>query len=157
MIVVFTVAAVIVLLDQLSKAWVVSTMPGRAPLHLIGTWLQVTYTRNPGAAFSLGGGFTVVLSLVAVGVIVFIVRTASRLASVAWAIALGGVLGGALGNVSDRLFRAPGPFRGHVVDWIELPHWPIFNIADASIVCSAILMVVLSLRGIGLDGVRSHN
>lgn len=154
MVVVFSVAAVVVLMDQISKSWVVASMPGRAPIQLAGDWLQITYTRNPGAAFSMGGGLTILLSLVAVGVIVFIVRTSSRLASVAWAIALGGLLGGALGNLSDRLFRSPSPLRGHVVDWIEFPHWPVFNVADASIVCSAVLMVILSFRGIGLDGSR---
>lgn len=157
MAVVFAVAAVIVLLDQASKSWVVANMPGREPIQLAGDWLQITYTRNPGAAFSMGGGFTILLSLVAVSVIVFIVRTSSRLASLPWAIALGGLLGGALGNLSDRMLRAPSPLRGHVVDWIEFPHWPVFNVADASIVCSAVLMVVLSLRGIGLDGSRLHS
>lgn len=156
MAVVFIVAATVLLLDQLTKNWVVSTMPGREPIQILGDWVQITYTRNPGAAFSVGGGFTIVLSLVAVGVTVFIVRTSSQLASIAWAIALGGILGGALGNLSDRLFRSPGPLRGHVVDWIEFPHWPVFNVADASIVCSAVLMVLLSLRGIGLDGTRAH-
>lgn len=149
-----TVALSVLLLDQVSKAVVVATMPTRDPIELVGELLRITYTRNPGAAFSLGGGFTVVLSAVAVGVIVVILRVSSRLASLPWAVALGGLLGGALGNLSDRIFRSPSPFRGYVVDWIQLPNWPIFNIADASIVCSAVLMVILTLRGVGFDGTR---
>jgi len=89
-------------------------------------------------------------------VVVVIVRTAPRLGSVGWAVALGGLLGGALGNLTDRLFRGPGPLRGYVVDWIQVPHYPVFNLADSAIVCSAVLMVVLSLRGIQLDGTRTR-
>lgn len=141
-------------LDQLTKWWVQQVMPGRAPIEVIGEWLQITYTRNPGAAFSLGGSFTILLSLIAITVAVVIVRMASRLGSTAWAVALGGILGGSLGNLTDRMLREPGPLRGHVVDWIALPNYPVFNIADASIFCSAALMIYLSFRGVGLDGSR---
>ncbi|HVQ87538.1 MAG TPA: signal peptidase II [Actinomycetes bacterium] len=150
----FSVAALVLLLDQVSKALVVAHMPGRTPIELVGEWLRITYTRNPGAAFSVGGGWTALLSVIAIGVVVVIIRISSRLASLPWAIALGGILGGALGNLSDRMFRSPGPFRGYVVDWLQLPNWPVFNIADASIVCSALLMVLLSLLGISWDGSR---
>jgi len=148
------VAAAVLLADQLSKAIVVAAMPGRADINLVGEWLQITYTRNPGAAFSVGGGFTVLLTVVAIAVVVFIVKVSARLASLAWAFALGGLLGGALGNLADRLLREPGPFRGYVVDWIQVPNYPVFNIADASIVCSAIAMVWLSFRGTPMDGQR---
>lgn len=142
------------LLDQATKWWVQQTMPDRPPIEVLGDWLQITYTLNPGAAFSMGGSFTVVLSVIAVGVSIVIVRVASRLGSVAWAVALGGILGGALGNLTDRILREPGPFRGHVVDWISVPNWPVFNVADSAIFCSAVLMVWLSFRGVGLDGNR---
>ena len=148
------VAAGVLALDQGSKWWVQQVMPGRPPIEVIGEWLQVTYTRNPGAAFSLGGSFTILLSAVAITVALVIVRMASRLGSIAWAIALGGILGGALGNLTDRLLREPGPFRGHVVDWISVPNYPVFNVADSAIFCSAALMIYLSFRGIGLDGSR---
>lgn len=144
----------VLLLDQATKWGVQQVMPGRPPIEVLGDWLKITYTLNPGAAFSMGGSLTVLLTAVAITVAVVIIRVASRLGSVAWAVALGGILGGALGNLSDRLFRSPGPFRGHVVDWIALPNWPVFNIADSAIFCSAILMVWLSFRGIGLDGSR---
>ncbi len=147
-------AAGVLLLDQATKWWVQQTMTDRPPIEVLGDWLQITYTLNPGAAFSMGGSFTVILSAIAVGVSIVIVRVASRLGSVAWAVALGGILGGALGNLTDRILREPGPFRGHVVDWISVPNWPVFNVADSAIFCSAVLMVWLSFRGVGLDGTR---
>jgi signal peptidase II len=70
-------------------------------------------------------------------------------------VALGLLLGGALGNLTDRIFRSPGPLRGHVVDFLELPHWPIFNLADSAIVLGAVLITLQSLRGVHLDGRRS--
>jgi signal peptidase II len=98
---------------------------------------------------------TVVFTAIAVGVIAYILRTARNLHSIGWAIALGLLLGGATGNLLDRIFRAPGPFQGHVVDWIQLPHWPVFNLADSSIVCAGVLVVLLALRGIRLDSTRA--
>ena len=86
--------------------------------------------------------------------IVAILRTARRLRSIPWAITLGLLLGGATGNLGDRLFRSPGFLRGDVVDWIQLPHWPVFNVADSSIVCGGMLAVLLAARGISLDGRR---
>ncbi len=61
---------------------------------------------------------------------------------------------GATGNLTDRLLRAPGFARGHVVDFLQLPHWPIFNVADASICVAAVFIAVLAVRGVGLDGTR---
>jgi signal peptidase II len=148
-----TVTAVLVVAaDAVSKAVVVARLSGHPPVHLIGTVLQLVETRNAGAAFSVGTGATVLFTAVAVFVVVVIVRTARRLTSSAWAISLGLLLGGAVGNLLDRLFRSPGPFRGHVVDWIELPHWPVFNLADSAIVIGAALAVLLAARGIALDG-----
>jgi signal peptidase II len=151
-------AAVIFVLDVVSKVLVVAELPQtHRPVRVLGGVLYLDQTRNSGAAFSLGTGFTVILTAVALAVVVFIVRTASRMRSTGWAVALGLVLGGALGNLSDRIFRDPGFGRGHVVDWISAfgpqgEHWPIFNIADSSIVCGAILAAVLALCGIDIDG-----
>jgi signal peptidase II len=148
------VAVAVLALDIISKAIVVATLSDRAPVHLIGTLLILTESRNPGAAFSIGGpSETIIFTAIAVGVIVFIVRSARRIHSLAWAVALGLLLGGAMGNLTDRIFRSPGPFRGWVVDWIEVPHWPVFNLADSAIVCGGVLMVLLAARGHRLDGV----
>jgi signal peptidase II len=140
--------------DLISKTIVVATLSDRAPLRLLGGLLTLRELRNSGAAFSIGTSVTVVFTLIALGVIVAILRTARRLRSIPWAITLGLLLGGATGNLGDRLFRSPGFLRGDVVDWIELPHWPVFNVADASIVCGGVLAVLLAARGISLDGRR---
>jgi signal peptidase II len=146
------VAAVVLVADVVSKVIVVAKLAHRPAVHVIDGVLELTLTRNPGAAFSIGVGATVIFTLVAVAVVVVIARTAARLRSVPWAIALGLLLGGALGNLVDRVFRSPGPFRGEVVDWIRIPHWPVFNLADAAITVGAVLAVLLSLRGRQLDG-----
>lgn len=149
------VAAVIVVIDQIAKLLAVTYLSAGEPVEVLGAILMLNLVRNPGAAFSLGTGFTFILSLVALAVVVVIVRTARTLGSVGWAIALGGLLGGAVGNLFDRIFRDPGLFRGHVVDFLQLPNWPVFNVADMAIVGSAILIAYLTLRGIGLSGARS--
>jgi lipoprotein signal peptidase len=148
------VAAFVLAADVISKAIVVARMADHPPIRLLGGLLTITLTRNGGAAFSIGTSMTIVFTAIAVGVIVYILRTARNLRSIGWAITLGLLLGGATGNLLDRIFRAPGPFQGHVVDWIELPHWPVFNLADSSIVCAGVLVVLLALFGIRLDGTR---
>jgi signal peptidase II len=149
------VAAFVLAADAVSKALVVAHLREDQPVHLIGNVLMLWLTRNPGAAFSVGTGETVVFTVIAFGVIVYIARTARRLYSLGWAIALGLLLGGAMGNLSDRIFRAPGLFRGDVVDWIAVTRfYPIFNLADSAIVCGGILTVILAMRGQHLDGTR---
>jgi signal peptidase II len=148
------VAAFVLAADVISKAIVVARMADHQPIRLLGGALTITLTRNGGAAFSIGTSLTIVFTAIAVGVIVYILRTARNLRSTGWAITLGLLLGGATGNLLDRIFRAPGPFQGHVVDWIQLPDWPVFNLADSSIVIGGILVVLLSRRGVRLDGTR---
>ncbi|HLK74028.1 MAG TPA: signal peptidase II [Streptosporangiaceae bacterium] len=147
-------AAFVLAADVISKAIVVAHLPGRQPIRLLGGLLTITLTRNGGAAFSIGTSMTIVFTAIAVGVIAYILRTARNLRSIGWAVTLGLLLGGATGNLLDRIFRAPSAFQGHVVDWIELPHWPVFNLADSSIVCAGVLVVLLALFGIRLDGTR---
>ncbi len=149
------VAVFVVAADVISKAIVVAKMPDHTPIRLLGGLLTITLTRNGGAAFSIGTSMTIVFTLIALGVIVYILRAARNLRSIGWAIALGLLLGGATGNLLDRIFRAPAPFQGHVVDWIELPHWPVFNLADSSIVSAGVLVVLLALIGIHVDGTRT--
>jgi signal peptidase II len=141
--------------DQLTKAWVSANLQPDQPRELLGSVLQLNLTRNAGAAFSIGTGATWVLTSIASAVVVFIVITARRLGSRGWAAALGLLLGGSLGNLTDRMFRAPGPGRGHVVDFLQLPAWPIFNIADSAIVSAAVLIGLLAFRGISVDGTHA--
>ena len=154
------IAALVLVADVLTKITAVARLEGREPVELLGGAVYLVLVRNPGAAFSLATGYTWVLSLVAVAVVVVIARIARRLRSTGWAVALGLVLGGALGNLADRVFRAPGPLRGHVVDVVSLfapdgSVWPVFNLADSSIVSGGVLLVLLALTGRELDGTRS--
>jgi lipoprotein signal peptidase len=149
---VLAVAVLVLAADIISKTIVVATLSDRPPVSLLGGFLKLTVSRNPGAAFSIGTSVTVVFTAIAVGVITLILRASRRIRSTGWAISLGLLLGGATGNLIDRLLRAPGPFRGYVVDWIWLPHWPVFNLADSSIVCGGILAVLLAMRGVHIDG-----
>ena len=151
------VAAFVLAADIITKAIVVAHLRPDQPVHLLGNVLEFWLTRNPGAAFSVGTGETAVFTVIAFGVIVYIARTARKLYSAGWAIALGLLLGGAMGNLGDRIFRAPGLFRGYVVDWIGVVprYYPIFNLADSAIVCGGILTVILAMRGYHLDGTRS--
>jgi signal peptidase II len=155
------VAVAVLAADVLTKVAAVALLTDRAPVELLGGSVFLVLVRNPGAAFSMATGYTWVLTLVAVIVVVFIVRIARRLASTGWAVALGLVLGGALGNLTDRLLRAPGPLRGHVVDMVSLfapdgSVWPVFNLADAAIVTGGALLVLLAVLGRELDGTRSR-
>ena len=153
-IVLLGVAVAVLAADLISKTLVVHTLTNRPPVRVLGGFLQLVLLRNPGAAFSIGTSMTIVFTAIAAGVIVYILRMARNLRSVGWAITLGLLLGGAAGNLGDRIFRSPGWFSGHVVDWIELPHWPVFNIADSSIVCGGILVVLLALFRVRMDGTR---
>ncbi|HXT42684.1 MAG TPA: signal peptidase II [Pseudonocardiaceae bacterium] len=153
-------AGVTLVLDVISKIIVVAFLEGHPPVKLLGGALYLVVFRNSGAAFSLGTGLTWLLSLIAVGVVVLIIRLASRLRSAGWAFGLGLVLGGALGNLVDRLLRSPGPLRGHVVDFLSLlapdgSVWPVFNLADSAIVCGGLLLVFLAATGRDFDGTRS--
>jgi signal peptidase II len=149
-----TSAALVYIFDQLTKAWASANLEPDHPRQLIGSVLQLNLTRNPGAAFSILTGSTWILTAIACAVVVFIVITARRLGSRGWAIALGLLLGGSLGNLTDRMFRAPGPGRGHVVDFLQLPNFPIFNIGDSAIVTAAVLIALLAFRGVNVDGTR---
>ncbi len=147
------VAAAVVTADAVSKALVLRDLPRRPPVRLLDGLLTLELKLNPGAAFGVGTSYTVVIALIACGVVVYVIRMAARLRSLAWTIGLGLLLGGAAGNLADRLFRAPGPLRGSVVDWLNLPHFPwTFNLADASITCAALLIGVLALCGARIDG-----
>jgi signal peptidase II len=154
------IAVVVLAADILTKVVAVAQLEDREPVEVLDGLVYLQLLRNPGAAFSFATGYTWALTIIAIAVVVVIVRVARRLRSSGWAVALGLVLGGALGNLVDRIFRAPGPLRGHVVDMVSLfaPDgrvWPVFNVADSSIVCGGVLLVLLALLGRELDGTRT--
>jgi signal peptidase II len=147
------VAAVVLTLDVVTKVLAVKLLPPGQPVPIIGDTVTWTLVRNSGAAFSMATGYTWLLTLIATGVVVGIFWMGRRLVSPWWAVGLGLILGGAMGNLVDRFFRAPGPLRGHVVDFFSVGWWPVFNVADPSVVGGAILLVVLSIFGFDFDSV----
>lgn len=159
-----TIVPIIYALDLATKTLVLKTLEGREPFVVIPDILQFRVIFNPGAAFNLGTGMTIVFTCVAAAVVVAILRTARNLRSLPWAVTLSLLLGGALGNLTDRVFRwpsgfgpgRPSPFQGHVVDFIETfpGHFPVWNVADSAIVCGGILAVFLAWRGYQIDGTR---
>lgn len=165
-IVLFAIVGILALAaDIVTKIVAVGTLPDpgvrQHSVSVLGGVLHFNLLRNSGAAFSMGTGFTIVLSAIALVVVVVIVRTARRLHSAGWAVALGLILGGALGNLGDRIFRDPGVGRGHVVDFISLfgpydKYWPVFNVADSAICVGAVIAAILAVLGINLDGTRAE-
>ena len=151
------IAVFVLAADIISKMIVTAHIREFTVIHLLGNVFELTQVRNGGAAFNLGGtSMTIVFTLIAAGVVTYILRAARKLRSIGWAIALGLLLGGATGNLLDRIFRAPGPFRGDVVDWIGVVprYWPWFNLADSAICCGGVLIAILALRGIRFDGTK---
>ncbi|WP_353889790.1 signal peptidase II [Galbitalea sp. SE-J8] len=149
------VAIVVYGLDQLAKFAITENLADGERVPLVGDLVSLHLVKNPGAAFSLLSGTTWVFAIVATAVAVFIVVFARRIRSPGWAVLFGLLLGGTTGNLTDRLVREPGFGVGHVVDFVQLWGFPaIFNVADMSIVASMALFVLLTLRGIGLDGRR---
>ena len=122
---------------------------------LLGDWFVLHLTRNPGAAFSTGTEYTFALSCLAIAAVCVVLWFARKVADPAWAVALGLLWGGVAGNLTDRLFREPGPMRGHVIDLFMLPNWPVFNVADICINVAAGLILLQTFRGIALDGTRA--
>ncbi len=151
--VLFGVAVFVLAADAISKVVVVAQLSGHPPIRLLGGLLTLRLIRNSGAAFSLGTSMTVVFTAIAVGVIIFILRTARRLRSLPWAITLGLLLGGATGNLADRIFRAPGAdarltwWTGSSCRTGRCSTWPIPPSSAA-----ASLAVLLAVRGLRLDG-----
>jgi signal peptidase II len=149
----FVIAVGVCAVDAASKALAVANLTAHRSMTLLGGLISLHLYRNPGAAFGIGPSYTVIYALIEAAVLASILRLSRRLTSRPWAIALGLLLGGAAGNLADRLFRAPGPLRGFVIDWIKLPYFPpTFNLADSAITVGAALIVLASVRGWRLDG-----
>jgi signal peptidase II len=148
-----SVALIVLALDVVTKFLAVKLLTPNQPVSIIGDTVTWTLVRNPGAAFSLAAGYTLVLTVIATGVVVGIVWMAPRLVSPWWALGLGMILGGALGNLMDRFFRGPAPLQGHVIDFVSIGWWPVFNVADPAVVGGAALLVGLSFFGYDFDTV----
>ncbi len=150
-----TVAVVAYLVDLGTKTWALAALERGQPVEVVGDLFRLTLVFNPGAAFSLGTSATVYLTLFAMVAAVVVLVVARRVGDRLWAIGLGALLGGILGNLTDRVFRDPGPLRGHVVDMFQLPSWPVFNVADVCINLAALVIVVQAFRGISVRGERN--
>ena len=141
-------------LDLGSKELALARLEPATVVPLVGDWFGLYLTFNSGAAFSLGTSYTLVLTCIAIVAAVVVVWTVRRLGSVGWALGLGFLLAGILGNLTDRIFREPSPFRGHVVDFLQFPNFPVFNVADICINIAAAFIIIQALRGMRVDGRR---
>ena len=157
-IVLFAVVALLAYLaDLISKIVVVEHLQLGRTIEIVGDYFMLHHTANPGAAFSMGTAFTEVLTVIAIVAALVVLWVARRLGSAGWAVGLGFLLGGVLGNLTDRLFREPGPFRGHVVDFFMFPNFPVFNVADIAINLAAATIIIQALRGVRVDGRRHED
>jgi signal peptidase II len=148
------VALVLYAVDQVTKHLAVTHLADRPDVRVFGEVLQLHLTYNPGAAFSLGTEFTVGLTALAAVATVVLLWMSRRVGDRVWAVALGFLLAGIDGNLTDRIVREPAPFHGHVVDFLMLPNWPVFNVADICINIGVGLILLQVLRGVAIDGTR---
>lgn len=149
-----TVGSLVYLADLVTKIAVVALLEEDDPVPVGGSGVSLRLIRNPGAAFGVGVNLTALFTVITVVVVAAVLSSSRRLGSRPWALTLGLLLGGALGNLTDRVARSPGVLSGHVVDFVEIPGWPIFNVADLSICVAGGMMVVLAIRNVPLDGRR---
>jgi len=141
--------------DLVTKVLAVRHLTEAHPVEVIDGVLRFELVRNPGAAFSTGTSYTLALSVIALVAAGVVIRFGRRLGDRTWAVALGLLLAGVCGNLTDRIFRAPSVLRGHVVDFLALPHWPVFNVADMLIDAAVVLIIIQTWRGVGITGARS--
>jgi signal peptidase II len=144
---IFLTAWTIWLFDFATKQWAISALEVE-PKQILGSLLQLTLVKNSGAAFGFATGLTLVYSLLSLAVVLTIIYFARAISSHGWQLTAGLLLGGVMGNLADRAFREPAFLRGHVIDWIQLPNWPVFNLADSAIVIAAGIAFVLSVKNV---------
>ncbi len=147
------VALVALAIDQVTKVLAVRFLEGEPSVQIIPGVLQLTFLRNAGAALGTGSSMTIGLTIIAIAVAVGVLRIATRLRDRGWAVGLGLLLSGAVGNLADRLFRAPGPLRGRVVDFIDYGPF-VGNVADIALTLAAGIIIWRTFRGVGVDGTR---
>lgn len=143
--------------DVITKIIAVNKLSDGDVVELVGSLFTLYLVRNPGAAFSTGTQFTVALTSLAIVAAIAVTYFGWRARSRLWVLGLGLLLGGVLGNLTDRLLREPGPFRGHVVDFFRFPNFPVFNVADICINLAAAIIVIQAFRGIRVDGTRESD
>jgi len=146
------VALLVWAVDQGTKWLAVEHLTDRGRVDVVGDLFGLRLTRNPGAAFSFGTTFTEVFTVLAIVACAVVLFLSPRLGNQLWAVGFGFLLAGVAGNLTDRIFRSPGMFSGHVVDFLELPNWPIFNVADVSLDVAVAVIILQGIRGIRLDG-----
>jgi len=139
------ISAVIVLLDQVSKAWALRDLADGRIIHVIWT-MQFNLTFNRGMAFSRGTGIGPIIGVIGLVVVVLLLLSLRRADNTLTRVATGLIIGGALGNILDRLFRGSGWMRGAVIDFIDFQWWPVFNVADMAIMIGAATMMVAMLK-----------
>lgn len=149
----FIPLVIVYLADLWSKEAVLANMEESDQIPVIEPLLSWHFIRNPGAAFSIGTDYTWIFTIIqAIGLLLVLCLIILRARTLPWLITLGVLGGGIAGNLTDRLFREPGFGVGHVIDFIAVPNFAIFNIADSCIVVSIIVIVILVMRGKTLDG-----
>lgn len=151
----FGIALVVYAIDQTTKISAVARLEDQPAIGVVPGVFELSFLRNPGAAFGMGASITPVLTVLMIVIAVGVLVAAALTRHTGWAVALGLLFGGATGNITDRMLREPGVFRGEVVDFLSLSYWPMFNVADMAITCAAVLILVLSWRGIDLTGPRA--
>lgn len=149
-------AGVTLAADQITKAIALSALEDGESVPFIRDVWHWTLQRNPGAAFGIFRRAPVLFTILAITITVVIVAMAPKVRDRWNGLALGLVLGGALGNLSDRLFRPPGPFRGRVIDFVDFRVWPTFNLADAAVVVGAAILAIASFRADRRDAARTQ-
>ena len=142
------IALPVIVVDRITKAWAEANLQLGQPQEILGSFLQFNLVYNPGAAFSIFTDATWVFTVFAISFSVFLIVFAGRIVRLPWKIAAGLGLGGAIGNLIDRIVNEPGIAQGHVVDFIMIPYWPIFNIADSSMSIAVVIIIIASLRGV---------
>lgn len=135
-----TPAVMVLALDVLTKALAVGLIPADRAVTVIADGVTLVVERNAGAALSIGQGHAWVFTVMLFAVIGALLWCGRRFDAGPVAVGAGLLLGGALGNLCDRVFRAPGPLTGHVVDFLAIGDWPVFNIADVGITCGVAIL-----------------
>ncbi|MEI7441967.1 MAG: signal peptidase II [Actinomycetes bacterium] len=149
-------ALTVVVLDQISKTLAVMHLENNASVNVLGSLVKLSFARNSGAAFSFATGATFIFTALAFAACIAIIWFSAKISSRSWAIVFGSIFGGAFGNLLDRIFRAPQGFQGHVVDFIEFPNYPIFNLADSAIFCAAVAGIVLTMRAVPITEAQAQ-